>query len=59
MDRVRFRVWGAFFRGEFFLEPWSGMGNVKCENAWHVQDNVTTADFASNLTANICFLLAT
>ena len=27
------------------------MGNVKCENAWHVQNNVTTAEFASNLTA--------
>ena len=36
----------------------SGMGNVKCENARHVQDNVTTAKFASNLTANICLLLA-
>ena len=36
----------------------SGMGNVKCENARHVQDNETTAKFASNLTANICLLLA-
>ena len=32
----------------------SGMRNVKCENARHIQNNVTTADFASNLTANIC-----
>ena len=36
----------------------SGMGNVKCENARHVQNNVKTAEFASNLTANICLLLA-
>ena len=35
----------------------SGMGNLKCENAPHVQNNVTTAKFASNLTANICLLL--
>ena len=35
-----------------------GMGNVKCENARYVQNNVTTAEFASNLTANICLLLA-
>ena len=34
------------------------MGNVKCENAWHVQNNVTTAEFASNITAKICLLLA-
>ena len=34
------------------------MENVKCENAWHVQNNVTIAEFASNLTANICLLLA-
>ena len=33
----------------------------KCENAWHVQSNVTleiTAEFAISLTANICLLLA-
>ena len=36
----------------------SGMGNVKCENARHVQKNVKIAEFASNLTANICLLLA-
>ena len=36
----------------------SGMGNVKCENARHVQNNVTTAKFASSLTTNICLLLA-
>ena len=36
----------------------SGMGNVKCENARHVQNNVTTADFASDLTVYICLLLA-
>ena len=35
----------------------SGMGNLKCENARHVQNNVTTAKFAINLTANICLLL--
>ena len=34
------------------------MGKVKCENAQHVQNNVTTAKFAINLTANICLLLA-
>ena len=37
----------------------NGMGNPKCENAWHVQKNATTAKFAINLTANICLLLAT
>ena len=34
---------------------------VKCENTRHVQNNVTmqtTAVFASNLTANICLMLA-
>ena len=36
----------------------SGMGNLKCENARLVQNNVTTAKFASNLTTNICLLLA-
>ena len=36
----------------------SGMGNVKCENARHVQNNVTAADFASDLTVYICLLLA-
>ena len=36
----------------------SGMGNVKSENARHIQNNVKTAEFASNLTANICLLLA-
>ena len=36
----------------------NGMGNVKSENAWHVQNNVTTSEFANNLTANICLLLA-
>ena len=36
----------------------SGMGNVKCENARHVQNNVTAAEFARNLTAHICLLLA-
>ena len=36
----------------------SGMRNLKCENAWHVQNNVTTAKFARNLTTNICLLLA-
>ena len=34
------------------------MGNLKCENARHVQNNVTTAKFTSNFTANICLLLA-
>ena len=37
------------------------MGNVKCENMFkHVQSNVTitTSGSASNLTANICLLLA-
>ena len=32
----------------------SGMGNLKYENARHVQNNVATAKFARNLTANIC-----
>ena len=36
----------------------SGMGNLKCENVWHVQSNVTTAKFATNLTANISLLSA-
>ena len=36
----------------------SGMGNLKCENARHVQNNVTTAKFAINLTTNIYLLLA-
>ena len=36
----------------------SGMGNLKFENARHVQNNVTTAKIASNLTASICLLLA-
>ena len=36
----------------------SGMWNLKCENARHVQNNVTTAKFAINLTANICLWLA-
>ena len=36
----------------------SGMGNVKCENARHVINNATTVEFASDLTANICLLLA-
>ena len=31
----------------------SGMGNMKCENARHVQNNVKAAEFASNLTANL------
>ena len=37
------------------------MGKVKCENVFkHVQSNVTIAtnEFASNLTTNICLLLA-
>ena len=34
------------------------MENVKCENVWYVQNNVTTSEFANNLTANICLLLA-
>ena len=34
------------------------MWNVKCENVFkHLQNNVTIAKFASNLTANICLLL--
>ena len=37
----------------------SGMGNMKYVNVRHVQNNVTTAKFAINLTANICLLLAT
>ena len=36
----------------------SGMGNLKCENARRAQNNAETAKFASNLTANICLLLA-
>ena len=36
----------------------SGMGNLKYENAQQVQSNVTTAKFASNLTANTSLLLA-
>ena len=32
------------------------MGNLKCENALHVQNNVASARFASNLTAKICLL---
>ena len=36
----------------------SDMGNLKCENVQQVQNNVTTAKFASNLTANICLLLS-
>ena len=36
----------------------SGMGNVKCENPRHVINNVTTVEFASDLTANICLLFA-
>ena len=36
----------------------SCIGNWKCENARHVQINVTTAKFAIILTANICLLLA-
>ena len=31
----------------------SGMGNLKCENARHVQNNVTTVKFTSNLAATI------
>ena len=37
------------------------MGSVKCENVFkHFQSNVTIAtnEFASNLTANSCLLLA-
>ena len=34
------------------------MGNVKFENGWYVQNNITTAEFAGKLTANICLLLA-
>ena len=34
------------------------MGNVKYENTRHVQNNVTTAQFGSNLAANISLLLA-
>ena len=37
------------------------MGNVKCESVFkHVESNVTIAtnEFASNLTENICLLLA-
>ena len=34
------------------------MGNVKFENGWYVQNNITTAEFATKLTANICLLLA-
>ena len=37
----------------------SGMGNLRCENAWHAQNNVATAKFAIILTLNICLLLAT
>ena len=37
---------------------WSDMGNLECENAWHGQNNVTTAKLAINLNANICLLLA-
>ena len=36
----------------------NSMENRKWENAWHFQNNVTTARFASNLTTNICLLLA-
>ena len=36
----------------------SGMGNLKCEDARHVQNNVTTAKYGINLTSNICLLLA-
>ena len=36
----------------------SGMGNLKYENARQVQSNITTAKFASNLTANTSLLLA-
>ena len=36
----------------------SGMGNLKCKNGRHIQNNVTTAKFAIDLTANICLLLA-
>ena len=36
----------------------SGMGNLKCENARHALNNVTTATFAINLTANICLSIA-
>ena len=34
------------------------MGNVKFGNGWYVQNNITTAEFAGKLTANICLLLA-
>ena len=34
------------------------MGNVKRTNGWHVQSNVTTAEFASNLTEKICLFTA-
>ena len=36
----------------------SCMGNLKRENAWHVQNNLTTAKLAINLTSNIWLLLA-
>ena len=36
----------------------SGMRDVKCENARHIQNNVATANFGNNLTANIWLLLA-
>ena len=35
----------------------SVMGNLNCENARRVQNNVTT-NFTGNLTTNICLLLA-
>ena len=34
------------------------MGNVKRKNGSHVQSNVTTAEFASNLTEKICLFTA-
>ena len=36
----------------------SGLENLKYKNARHVQNNVTTAKFASSIIANICLLLA-
>ena len=36
----------------------SGMRDVKFENARHIQNNGTFADFGYNLTANIWLLLA-
>ena len=49
----------AFSYDQLYFK-WYGKSEMwKRENVGHAQNNVTTAKFAINLTANICLLLAT